>query len=440
MSTPITVVLLVLGRYLPPLSFLNILLGSQPALDAPTRLYQRLLSGDAEEAVELALDLAEKTSPQAFYNEVGIPALLLATNAHATVATAEHRLRVVAGMEQLIAELREQSPPDAAQPPRVILLGGRWEVDALAADMAAHALALAGHPSRFVPAATAADGFAGIELDAAAQLVVLSYFAPEPAVNARFAIRRLKRRWPAARVVLAAWNLGSPEVGATLGEGIGVDAVAQTIDELAAHVDRLLSGDAGAAYAPAPMAENDRERIEALEASGLLDPALRPALDAFAKRAADVFDSADAQVSLVDAAHQFAQGSAKPQPDTPAGASAAASVPREQSVCAHVVASNEALVVPDIARDPRFAGNPVLRERGTRFYAGVPLRDRAGHTLGTLCLLDTAPRQLNTRDVVLLERMATDVMAAAEQARQARTSEPAQHEAVAPVAATALQH
>jgi predicted PurR-regulated permease PerM/GAF domain-containing protein len=417
MSTPITVVLLVLGRYLPPLAFLDILLGSQPALDAPTRLYQRLLSGDTEEAVDLAIELAEKTSPQAFYNEVGIPALLFATNAHATVATAEHRLRVVAGMEQVIAELREQAPVDAATAPRVILLGGRWEVDALAADMAAHALTLGGHPSRVVVAATAADAFAGMNLDDS-QIVVLSYFAPEPAVHARLTIRRLKRRWPAARVVLAVWNVGGADVGAALQERIGVDAVALTIDELAAHVDRMVAGDAAADYAPAPIAEDDHERLDALVASGLLDPALRPALDAFAKRAADVFDTAEAQVSLVDAGHQFAQGSSKPQPERPVGAPAAGGVAREQSVCAHVVAAKEALVVPDVARDPRFAGNPALRERGARFYAGVPLRDRAGHVLGTLCLLDSAPRNLNPREVLLLETMARDVMEAAEQAKK----------------------
>jgi GAF domain-containing protein len=339
-------------------------------------------------------------------------------------------------MEQVIAELREQAPVDPAAVPRTIVLGARWEVDALAADMAAHALALAGHPARSV-AAAAADAFAGVELDAS-QLVVLSYFAPDPAGHARYTVRRLRRRWPEARVVLAAWNVGGPDVAAPLQERIGVDAVALTIDELVAHVDRLLAGEAAPPYAAAPPVEDERERLEALAASGLGDPALRPALDAIAKRAADVFDTADAQVSLVDAQAQVAQGSSKPRPAAAADAPPEPGVPREQSVCAHVVAAKETLIVPDVARDPRFAGNPVLNERGIRFYAGAPLRDAGGHVLGTLCLLDTAPRTLNAREVLLLETMAGDVFDSVKQARSAAAAAvPAETAAPRPAPAAA---
>ena len=59
MSTPLTVCLLVVGRHLPHLRFFDVLLGSQPALDPPTRIYQRLLAGDVEEAIELAAERTE---------------------------------------------------------------------------------------------------------------------------------------------------------------------------------------------------------------------------------------------------------------------------------------------------------------------------------------------------------------------------------------------
>lgn len=70
--TPLTVCLLVGGRHLPGLGFMNVLLSSQAVLDPPTRLYQRLIAGDVEEAVELAeAHVAGNSLPQ-FYDEVGI--------------------------------------------------------------------------------------------------------------------------------------------------------------------------------------------------------------------------------------------------------------------------------------------------------------------------------------------------------------------------------
>ena len=74
LSTPITVVLLVLGQHLPQLQFLEVLLGSEHALDEPTRLHHRLLAGDVEEAIELAAQRAGETSPRQFYDQVGLGA------------------------------------------------------------------------------------------------------------------------------------------------------------------------------------------------------------------------------------------------------------------------------------------------------------------------------------------------------------------------------
>ena len=92
------------------------------------------------------------------------------------------------------------------------------------------------------------------------------------------------------------------------------------------------------------------------------------------------------------------------------GATGNVAISRSLSVCGHVVSSTETLIVEDIARDPRFASNPVLRERGLRFYGGVPLCDAAGAVYGTLCLLDTKPRSFTEREVRLLESMALELM------------------------------
>lgn len=408
LSTPITVTLLVAGRYLPALNFLEVLLGSARALDEPTRLHQRLLAGDTEDAVELALDHAEKTSPEDFYTQVGLGTLQLATNAHGTVATAEHRHRVVSGMEEVIEELREQYPPEPGQPVKVACIGGRWAVDALAAEMAAHVLALKGYGSRVLQVGNvSAEHFAQLDLEGIS-VVCLCYFSPSPTTHARFFVRRLKRRWPHTQIILAAWNhLPDPREPNPVKQ-IGADALVTSLDELVVQAGSLL--DHTEPYVPAPLPEKEQERLQALHASGLLQEGMRARLDTYARHAAEAFDCTIAQVSLVDEQWQLVHGYAGS--DGPLiGVSPERAAPRDQALCSHVVALGQTLVVPDVQRDARFAGNQLLRERGIRFYAGAPLRDADGMILGTLCLLDTKPRALTPRDILLLESMAAELMA-----------------------------
>jgi GAF domain-containing protein len=66
--------------------------------------------------------------------------------------------------------------------------------------------------------------------------------------------------------------------------------------------------------------------------------------------------------------------------------------------------------VRDLARDPRFANNPFVKERGLRFYAGVPLRGPNGLPIGSLCILDTKPRDMTWQEQELLKMIAGDVM------------------------------
>lgn len=417
LSTPITVVLLVLGQHLPQLQFLEVLLGSERALDEPTRLHQRLLAGDAEDAIDLAVQHAEAQSPQAFYDQVGLGALRLAAHAHGSEdVTAEHHHRVVSGMARVIEDLREQHPVDADLPMRAACIGGRWAIDTLSAEMATHVLGLQGIGARALQLGEmSSEYFAQLDLKGI-EVVCLCYFSPDPTTLAKYFVRRLKRRWPQVQVVLAAWNhqLHAPE--ADLLAEVGADALVTSMAELRIELQNRLLRAAAAPYVPAPQPEDEPRRLQALHASGLQDEGLRGHFDAIARQAADAFDCRMAQVSLLERDWQLTHGDAgavgRPEHGAPER-----SVPRAESVCAHVVASGETLVVPDVQRDPRFAANPALSELGIRFYAGAPLRDDDGQVLGALCLKDTEPRTLSPRDVMLLERMAGEVMAAAREAQ-----------------------
>ena len=411
MSTPLTVCLLVIGRHLPRLRFLDVLLGSQPALDTPTRIYQRLLADNVEEAIDLASEQVESGGVTAFYNEVGLPVLRMASSDHAAVATAEHRHRVVSGMDALIDDLLEQHPA-GGQGLRagVVCIGGKWEVDTLAAKMLAHALSSEGQQAEHRAAnVVSAEYIARLDLDGA-QTVCLSYFSAQPQAQARHFCRRLRRRWPDVRIVLALWNAPPELVGEDACKAIGADAVATSISEAVIRVSDLAGVNLSEGYLPAPIPEADPERLAALKASGALDARAQPLFDSAAKRAADVFDVPMAMVSLVDAEQQLVRGAFGRLGGKETVQADDLNLPRPVSLCGHVVANAQTLVIPDVGRDLRFAGNPALKEKGLHFYAGAPLRDAAGHLLGTLCLFDVEPRTLSQREVKLLEAMAADVM------------------------------
>jgi predicted PurR-regulated permease PerM len=414
MSTPLTVCLLVIGRHLPRLRFLDVLLGSQPALDTPTRIYQRLIAGDVEEASELANEQVIDGNVIGFYGEVGLPVLRMASSDHASVATAEHRHRVVIGMDAVIDDLLEQQPaPEAPDGARVVCIGGKWEVDSLAARMLAHALSLENYPAAHRPAGTVnADYIAGLALDGA-QVVCLSYLSPEPRVQARHFCRRLKRRWPDVQIVLGLWNAPAELLGEEACKSLGADAVVTSIGEAAVRITALMGAQLSEGFMEAVVPEADAQRIMALHASGALDVRAQPLFDAASKRAADIFDVPMAMVSFIDDDSQQVRGAFGSLRSAEAAARVRADdmhMPRSSSMCGHVVANAQTLVVPDVARDLRFAGNPALQSKGLRFYAGAPLRDIGGQVLGTLCLLDTEPHALNQREVRLLEAMADDLM------------------------------
>ena len=414
LSTPLTVCLLVIGRHLPHLQFLDVLLGSQPALELPTRIYQRLLAGDVEDAIELAAEQVDAGSVAEFYHQIGIPVLRLASGDHDSVATAEHRHRIVSGMHRMIDELREQQPaPVDLERPQVVCIGGKWEVDTLAARMLAHALSLAGVTAEHRAAGVSnADSLTTLDLRGATT-VCLSHFSPEPQTQVRYLCRRLRRRWPDLHIVLGLWNAPAALLDEAGYSALGADAVATSIDEAVMRISQQLRTARGEDYLPAPVPEADIARLRALRASGILDDALRERFDLVAKRAADTFDMPLALVSLIEESTQQVRGAAGALVASTGSRSSGgdgSEIARSLSMCGHVVASADTVVVEDIARDPRFANNPVLRERGLRFYAGAPLRDADGHVYGSLCVLDTKPRSFAEPEIRLLESMAADLM------------------------------
>jgi PAS domain S-box-containing protein len=153
-----------------------------------------------------------------------------------------------------------------------------------------------------------------------------------------------------------------------------------------------------------------------------LEPDVSEPLDGLASIAARLFDTPFARISLATPTAQIVVGRAGADLALPADTGA---------LFACVAKSGDGLVVSDAQDDPRFADQPAVMA-GVRFFAGMPLLGRTGLALGTICVMDTAPRApLPAARLEELRTLATAAMALLEHGRLAEIHSTAQSAAPA---------
>src|ERR1700686_2857900 len=152
----------------------------------------------------------------------------------------------------------------------------------------------------------------------------------------------------------------------------------------------------------APLAENEAARIMALRKYAILDTPQEAAFDRITRLTARLPSTPMTTVTLVDEDRQWFKSTyGLNQRETS----------REVSFCAHAILSNEVMVVPDATADERFAKNLLVTgEPNIRSYAGAPLRTPDGLNLGTLCAIDTVPRQFSRDEQQVLADLAALAM------------------------------
>lgn len=222
LAVPLTVCLLVMGRYIPQLMFLSIMLGDQPVLSIQDRFYQRLLARDQEEAVDLAETYLSEHGLEALYENVLIPVLDLVERDRHSDSLSEDRTRFIFdSMHSLVDEMSErpgeakgkQEPPvqnalssDSARAPVICIVPAHDEADEIVGAMLLRRLT-----ARQVSAELLTTDMLKSEvLEYVARVmplaVYISALPPSAVLHASFLCKRLRPRFPELKIVVALWH------------------------------------------------------------------------------------------------------------------------------------------------------------------------------------------------------------------------------------------
>jgi GAF domain-containing protein len=163
----------------------------------------------------------------------------------------------------------------------------------------------------------------------------------------------------------------------------------------------------------ADLPPDEDARLKALRDLEILDTEPEAEFDELVRRAAQATGAPVAVITLVDEARQWFKARVNLELE---------STDRDLSFCAHAILTPDDLtVVPDTLQDDRFADNLlVIEDPNIRFYAGAPIFTPDGHAIGTLCVIDQAPRGLSDEQAQALRDLAAEVSRQIERRRLAR--------------------
>ena len=250
LATPLTVLLVVLGKYVPQMEFLSILLGDEQVFDPPTRYYQRLLASDPEEAGDLVDEFLGKQTLAQVYETVLLPALGLAQrDRYRGRLDPEKEQFIRDTMKEQVEELAERlpSPPapsvdtsgaakseaeakanaisstpaqEIVQPSKVsgaenvqvLCLPARDEADELAGMMFAQVLERSGYKAEAVSVTALASEMMDLVTSKKVDIVVISALPPSAVQHARYLCKRLHQKFPDIRMLIGLWT-GQGDLG-----------------------------------------------------------------------------------------------------------------------------------------------------------------------------------------------------------------------------------
>jgi predicted PurR-regulated permease PerM len=241
LATPLTVCLVVLGRHVERLAFLDVMFGDRPALSPPEIFYQRMLAGDPTEAAEKAEEFLKERSLSSYYDEVALPGLRLAqADLDREVLDVARLVKIRDAVSEFAADLSDPventgehktADPEAAaaldgapaqaelrivnreelsgpwqSEHAVLCIAGRTPLDEAAGLMFMDLVRAHGLEGRIEGAETLATANIFRMETAGVALVCLSYLDTSSPAHMRFTVRRIRRKLPTVIIMLGVWN------------------------------------------------------------------------------------------------------------------------------------------------------------------------------------------------------------------------------------------
>jgi predicted PurR-regulated permease PerM len=272
LATPLTVCLVVLGRHVERLEFLDVMFGDRPALSPPEIFYQRMLAGDPTEAAEKAEEFLKERSLSSYYDEVALKGLQLAqADSQRGALNQERLIKIRDAVAEFAGDLADQDdrpPPKLSAttdaeassavesvnenapyeklpvlaksdlPPHwqgehpVLCIAGRSAIDEAAAIMLGQLSTAHGLSARVEPAeALSTTNIFRLETSGVA-IVCLVYLDAVAPAHMRYAVRRLRRKLPQATIILGCWMRDiDADALERLRDGAKADLVAASLGE-----------------------------------------------------------------------------------------------------------------------------------------------------------------------------------------------------------------
>src|SRR5579864_1175599 len=217
LATPLTVCVVVLGRHVPHLSFLHILLGDQPVLAAEAQIYQRLLAMDDHGALAVADRHLAQNSLVELYDSVIIPALTMAEqDRHKGALDPDREEFLFLSLREMLVEFSERTmkpvpelstePPQAASSGRVLCLPANDEADEIAAVMLAQLLEQSGCVTVAFPVCSSLQDIIALAEPVGNDVLCISAVPPFAFTYAKTLSRQLRVRFPRTTIVVGVWG------------------------------------------------------------------------------------------------------------------------------------------------------------------------------------------------------------------------------------------
>lgn len=236
MSTPLTLILVVMGRHVKSLEFIDVILGDRPALTPVETFYQRVLANNVDEALAQAETLLTDKTPTAYYDDVVVPGLKLAAeDAARGTLDQERQIQMIRIVQTIIEDLKDDAgSTECGQAPRVICVPGPGVFDEVVATIVAQLVEVRGVPVRIVRNRDTSRGAIGSLDLGSPEAIAICYLelmgTPAPL---RYHIKRLRARAASAQIITGNWTKGDAVLqDEALQQAVGSDRYARSIAEI----------------------------------------------------------------------------------------------------------------------------------------------------------------------------------------------------------------